>query len=97
MDTVTVKIPEDWLEGVSLDADGLRRVVMLGLRQLRQQQGAESLDAEIARTLMNTGRVSHLSVAFREGGAPAGERQPSPTLPGPSLSDTIIAQRRGEL
>jgi len=97
MDTLTIRIPADWLQGMSLDPDDLREVVSLGLGQLRQKQAAENGNAQIVEALVATGRVRRWSVGPLENEDPRSERQTAPTLPGPSLSETIVAQRRGEL
>jgi hypothetical protein len=97
MDTVTIRIPAEWLQGIRLNPDDLREVVSLGLGQLRQKQATENGNAQIIEALVVSGRVRHWSVGPLETHSPEGERQPPPTLPGPSLSETIVAQRRGEL
>ncbi len=97
MDTVTIRIPADWLQGMQIDADDLREVVSLGLGQLRRKQIAENGSAQILEALTATGRVRHWSAELLEALDTRSERRPPPTLPGPSLSETIVAQRRGEL
>ena len=97
MDTSTIRIPADWLQGLSLDPDELREVVSLGLGQLRQKQAAENGNAQVIEALAVTGRVRHWSVGPLESQSPGVGRQPPPTLSGPSLSETIVAQGRGEL
>ena len=96
METVTVSIPADWVQDMGLDRNGLRQVVMLGLRQWRQQQ-PQGVDARVIQTLLRTGRVKHLVTPQIEGVALDDERQIPPTLPGLAVSEIIVAQRRGEL
>jgi hypothetical protein len=95
MDTLTIRIPAEWLQGMSLNADDLREVVSLGLGQLRQKQATENGNARIVEALVATGRVRKWSVEPLQD--TTAERQPPPTLPGVSLSEVIVAQRRGEL
>ncbi len=96
METITVSIPSDWVQGAGLDLNGLRQVVMLGLRQWRQQQ-PQGVNARVIQTLLSTGRVKHLATPLVEGTALDDERQIPPTLPGLPVSEIIVAQRRGEL
>jgi hypothetical protein len=96
MDTVTIHMPADWLQGMSLNQEDLREVVSLGLEQLHRKQGAANGNAQIVEALMATARVRHWTVASLEVEATGAGRQPPPAVPGPSLSETIIAQRRGE-
>ena len=96
MDTITVSIPSDWIQGTGLDRNGLREVVMLGLRQWRQQQPQDS-NARVIQALLGTGRVKHLAPSLVENTAPVDARQTPPTLPGPAVSEILVAQRRGEL
>jgi hypothetical protein len=94
--TVQLTIPARWLEELSIDQDELRRAVMLGLTQLRQQREERDISDRTIQALLDTGLVHHLSVPLPEGIEPAAERQAPPTLPAPSASEIIIAQRRGE-
>lgn len=57
---------------------------------------AESERERTIRALLSTGRIKRLraDLAFLYEGDET--RQEPPTISGPSLSDTIIAQRRGE-
>lgn len=96
METVTVSIPSDWVQGMGLDPNGLREVMRLGLRQWRQQQ-PHDINARVIRTLLGTGRVKHLMASLVEVAAHDEMRQAPPTLPGPAVSEILIAQRRGEL
>jgi len=96
METITVSIPSDWIQGTGLDRNGLREVVRLGLRQWRQQQPQDA-NARVIQTLLATGRVKHLASALVESAAPDDARQAPPTLPGPAVSEILVAQRRGEL
>ena len=96
METITVSIPSDWIQGTGLDRNGLREVVRLGLRQWRQQQSQDA-NARVIQTLLATGRVKHLAPALVESAAPDDARQAPPTLPGPAVSEILVAQRRGEL
>lgn len=91
--TITLTISNQWLQGRELDQDQLRHVLQLGLAQLAREQAAEQTPAQVVQALLKTGHVRHL--------APRGElqsahRQEPPTLPGQSVSDLLIAQRRGE-
>ncbi len=91
--TITVTISDQWLQGQELDQDQLRRVLQLGPAQLSREQAAEQTPARVIQALLKTGHVRHL--------APRGElqsprRQEPPTLPGQSVSELLIAQRRGE-
>jgi len=97
MDTITLKIPADWLEGLSIDQDGLRQALMLGLAQLRQQQIAQDTTVRVVQVLLGTGRVRHLSPSLLESKGVDTDRQAPPTLPGLPVSEILIAQRRGEL
>jgi hypothetical protein len=96
MDTITVSIPSDWIQEAGLDRNGLREVVMLGLRQWREQHPQET-DARVIQTLLGTGRIKHLAPALVESAAPDDPRQTPPTLPGPAVSEILVAERRGEL
>jgi hypothetical protein len=96
MDTITVSIPSAWIQGTGLDRNGLREVVMLGLRQWRQQHPQE-INARVIRTLLGTGRIKHLAPSLVESAAPDDARQTPPILPGPAVSEILVAQRRGEL
>ena len=97
MNTITLTIPADWLEGETPSQDELRQALKIGLAQLRRQQQARPESAEVViQALLKTGRVSHLTTGGSDDMTTA-ERQPPPTLPGPLVSDILIAQRRGEL
>ena len=96
METITVSIPADWIQGMGLDRNGLREVVMLGLRQWRQQHPQDS-NARVIQALLGTGRIKHLATSLVEIPEPDDARQTPPTLPGPAVSDILVAQRRGEL
>lgn len=58
---------------------------------------SETIMALYIRALLSTGRVKHLSGALVPKTETPTKRQPPPALPGPSLSEIIIAQRRGEM
>lgn len=96
MNTITVTLPGDWLEGMSLDQEELRQALMLGLTQLRQQRAARDISSRVVQALSSTGRVRHLAATLVEEEANT-SRQTPPTLPGPPVSEILIAQRRGEL
>jgi predicted DNA-binding antitoxin AbrB/MazE fold protein len=49
--------------------------------------------SRVVRTLLSTGRVRHLAAEPEK----PGERQSPPMLPGPSLSEIIVAQRQSEI
>jgi hypothetical protein len=67
------------------------------LRVVKQTPAAEPDRDRTIQALLSTGRVKRLGVPLVEDTMLGDERQTPPTLPGISLSDTIIAQRRGEL
>ena len=96
METITVSIPSDWIQGTGLDPIGLREVVRLGLRQWRQQHPQE-INARVIQTLLGTGRIKHLAPSLDNSAASDDARQAPPTLPGPAVSEILVAQRRGEL
>lgn len=96
MNTVTVTVPDNWLEGLSLDQEELRQALMLGLTQLRQQRAAQDINPRIIHALISTGRIRHLTTTSVGEEASTG-RQTPPTLPGPPVSEILVAQRRGEL
>jgi hypothetical protein len=95
METITVSIPSDWIQGTGLDRNGLREVVMLGLRQWRQQQSQGS-NARVIQALLGTGRIKHLATSPVESPESDDARQTPPILPGPTVSEILLAQRRGE-
>jgi predicted RNA-binding protein associated with RNAse of E/G family len=95
--TITLTIPSDWLEGQLVDQDQLRQALMLGLAQLRQRQAALDAAAQVVQVLLTTDRIHHLSAELVEGDGTDVERQVPPVLPGPPVSEILIAQRRGEL
>ena len=95
MEYITLKIPPDWLEGLSLDRNKLRQALMLGLAQLRRQQATQETDDRAVQVLLDTGRVRRLDIPSPE--RVGGDRQPPPTVPGPPVSEILIAQRRGDL
>jgi hypothetical protein len=97
MNSITLTIPPDWLEGMSIDQDGLRQALKLGLVQLRQQQAARHTTERVIQVLLNTGRIKRLSAALVEDEGVDTERQTPPSLPGLPVSEILIAQRRGEL
>jgi hypothetical protein len=92
--TITLTISDQWLPSQNLDQAQLRRVLQLGLAQLHREQAAEKMSTQVVQALLKTGHVRHL--------VPRSElqstlRQEPPTLPGQSVSELLIAQRRGEL
>jgi hypothetical protein len=95
MEIITVRIPSDWIQGTGLDRNGLREVVMLGLRQWRQQHPQE-INTRVIQTLLDTGRIKHLAPSLAESAASEDARQTPPTLPGPTVSEILVAQRQGE-
>jgi hypothetical protein len=95
--TITLTIPSNWLEGRTIDQDELRQALMLGLAQLRQRQTASDTADQVVQVLLNTERVRHLSAALVRDEKPDASRQAPPVLPGPPVSEILIAQRRGEL
>lgn len=97
MDTITLTIPADWVEGETLDQEALRQALKLGLIQLRQQQAVQETVNHVVQVLLRTGRIKHLSATLVDGAEVSHDRQPPPTLPGPPVSEILIAQRRREL
>jgi hypothetical protein len=96
MNTITLTIPSNWLEGETLSQDELRQALKIGLAQLRQQQITQETEARVVQAFLNTGRVRHLSTVLPDSEESNAERQPPPELPGPPVSEILIAQRRGE-
>jgi hypothetical protein len=98
MDTIKLTIPADWLKGNTLSQDELRRALKLGLAQLRQEQQADHAQGEkVVKALINTGRVKHLATIQETIDTEISERQPPPTLPGPSVSEILVSQRKGDM
>jgi hypothetical protein len=96
-DTITVTIPSNLLNGLTLGEDEIRQALLLGLNQLRQQRAADDSTNRVVQALQSTGRIRHLSTESVEDEGLHPARQTPPTLPGPSVSDILIAQRKGEL
>ena len=96
-DTISVAIPSDWLNGLTLNQDEIRQALLLGLAQLRQQQEVHNSSSRVVQALQSTGRIRRLSVGAGEDDDLHPPRQTPPTLPGLSVSDILIAQRKGEL
>ena len=92
--TITLTISGQWLQGRELDQDQLRRALQLGLAQLHREQAAEKTSALVVQALLKTGHVRHLASRNE---LQSTLRQEPPTLPGPPVSELLIAQRRGEL
>ena len=92
--TITLTISDQWLPGQTLDQAQLRRALQLGLAQLHREQAAEKTSALVVQALLKTGHVRHLASRSELQSTP---RQEPPTLPGPPVSELLIAQRRGEL
>ena len=90
---ITLTISDQWLQGQTLDQEQLRRALQLGLAELRREQAAEKTSGQVVQALLKTGRVRHLA-SRRE--LQSAVRQEPPTLPGPAVSEVLIAQRRGE-
>ena len=93
METVTIDVPAELVQG--LDQDKLREALVLGLTQMRQQSAEHRVNTRMLEVLIGTRRVRHWSEVPSEASTTPYQRQPPPTLPDPSVSDTIIAQRRG--
>jgi len=91
--SVTLTIPSSWLEGRTWDQAELRRALQLGLAQLRRQR---SIDQTV-QAMLSTGRIRHLAFLAAEYAEPEAGRQEPPALPGPPVSEILMAQRRGEL
>jgi hypothetical protein len=96
MDTITLTIPTDWLEGINLSQTDLRQALQLGLSQLRQQQITSETTRQVTQVLLETGRIRHLSTTWLAGEEGGEDRQTPPTLSGLAVSDILISQRRGE-
>ena len=94
---ITLTIPSDWLQGETVDQDELRKALILGLAQLRQGRTDSNIAQQTIQALLSTGRVRHLSTALVKDEKPDADRQPPPVLPGPPVSEILIAQRRGDL
>jgi hypothetical protein len=92
--TTTITIPSSWLGGQDVNQDELYQALQLGLAQLRQQRAAQH---KVVQALLSTGRVRRLTVAQVDDEESEVARQAPPTLPGPPVSEILIAQRRGEL
>ena len=90
-----------WLEqeaerlGLSVDQVVLE-ALQLGVAQLQKQQAEQDVADRIIEALLDTGLVHHLTVPLPEGIEATEERQAPPSLPGPLVSEIIVAQRRGE-
>jgi hypothetical protein len=92
--TVDITIPAEWLEGLKLDEDDLRTALRIGLEELRRRQAVVETDDPVLKALLSTGLVSRLTVPKPEGIEPATERRPPIKLPGPPVSEILIAQRK---
>ena len=91
--TVQITIPAEWLEGLALDEDELRVAIRIGLRELRRRQAMADTDNPVLKALLSTELVSRLTVPPPESIEPAAERQLPLKLPGPPVSEILIAQR----
>jgi hypothetical protein len=67
------------------------------LRVVKSTTEAQSERERTIRALLSTGRIQRLKADLLPSYEGDEARQEPPTISGPSLSDTIIAQRRGEL
>ena len=94
---VNLTIPLSWLQGRTVSQDELRQALTLGLAQLRQQQTTPDTTDQVIQALLSTGRIRRLSVTLAKSERSNADRQIPPTLPGPPVSEVLIAQRRGEL
>jgi len=97
MNTITLTIPTEWLEGLSLNPNELRQALKLGLAQMRQQQAVQDIAPRVIQALLSTGRISHLPDSALEDQQTTPDRQEPPTLPGPPVSEILIFQRRGKM
>lgn len=61
------------------------------------QQTEPPTSQATVQALLDTGLVGHMRHELGNATTNNYERQPPPTLPGPSVSDILIAQRRGEM
>ena len=57
----------------------------------------QDTNAKVIQTLLCTGRIKHLASSLVENASPADALQTPPILPGPEVSEILVAQRRGEL
>jgi len=94
---VTLTIPLSWLQGRTVGQDELRQALTIGLAQLRQQQATPDTTEHVVQALLSTGRIRRLSTALVKSESSNADRQIPPALPGPPVSEVLIAQRRGEL
>ncbi len=92
--TTTITIPSSWLGDQDVDQDELYQALQLGLAQLRQQR---AIQHKVVQALLKTGRVRRLTAARVDDGESEVARQAPPILPGPPVSEILVAQRRGEL
>lgn len=92
--TTTITIPSSWLGDQDVNQDELYQALQLGLAQLRQQRAAQH---KVVQALLKTGRVQRLTAVKADDEESQVARQAPPTLPGPPVSEILIAQRRGEL
>ncbi len=76
---------------------GLPEHSRVQLRVVKSTGEKQSERERTIRALLSTGRVQRLKADLMPSYGGDDARQEPPTIPGPSLSDTIIAQRRGEL
>ena len=95
--TVTVTIPASWINEQPVDPAELRQAVQLALAQLHQQRAQSDSPEQVANALLSTGRIRHLQPALVAEEPGEYVYQSPPTLPGPPVSDILIAQRRSEV
>ena len=95
--TITVTIPARWAQDLEVDQVLLRQALMLGLAQIRNRHPPQDIGARPLQALLSTGRVRRLAAELVPNDATGLERQSPPALPGPPVSEILIAQRRGEL
>jgi len=67
------------------------------LANQRHGDHLQDTNAKMIQTLLGTGRIKHLASSLVENASPADARQTPPILPGPEVSEILVAQRRGEL
>ena len=95
--TITVTIPARWAQDLEVDQVLLRQALMLGLAQMRNRRPLQDVGARPLQALLSTGRVRRLATELVPNDAAGPKRQSPPALPGPPVSEILIAQRRGEL
>ncbi len=94
--TITLTVPAEWVDDAALDHDALRQALKLGLDQLHCGRAAQGQTEHVAQALAGSGRIRRLATPPDDQGRGASARQPPPVLPGPPVSEILIAQRKSE-